>query len=62
MLEPEAYSESYQTSKMESFAKIVNGKTIITKRSILRQASEYASENSASAVQSFITVCRVNNP
>ena len=52
MIESEAYSELYQTSKVESFAKIVNGfkKITISKRnSILEifdiQDSEYASAN-----------------
>ena len=47
-MQTEAYSEPCQTSKIESFAKIVNGfmpLTIFAKRSILDvwQGSEYAS-------------------
>ena len=52
MIESEAYSEFCQTSKMEFFAKIVNGfKKIITvkRNSVLEifdiQDSEYASAN-----------------
>ena len=52
MIESEAYSELCQTSKMEFFAKIVNGfKKIITvkRNSVLEifdiQDSEYASAN-----------------
>ena len=52
MIESEAYSEHCQTSKVESFAKIVNGfkkVTIFKRNSILeifdRQDSEYASAN-----------------
>ena len=52
MIESEAYSELCQTSKVESFAKIVNGfkkMTIFKRNSVLEiidiQDSEYASAN-----------------
>ena len=52
MIESEAYSELCQTSKVESFAKIVNGFkkiTIFKRNSVLEifdiQDSEYASAN-----------------
>ena len=51
MIESEAYSELCQTSKVDLFAKIVNGfkKTIVKKNSVLEifniQDSEYASAN-----------------
>ena len=52
MIESEAHSKQFQTSKVESFLKIVNGfkkVTIFKRNSILeifdRQDSEYASAN-----------------
>ena len=64
MIESEAYSELCQTSKVESFAKIVNGfqKITIFKRiSILeifdRQDSEYASANIFQLYQKRIFYC-----
>ena len=64
MIESETYSELCQTSKVESFAKIVNGfkKITIFKRNFIleifdRQDSEYASVNTFRIYQKRTFYC-----
>ena len=64
MIESETYSELCQTSKVESFAKIVNGfkKITIFKRNFIleifdRQDSEYASVNTFRLYQKRTFYC-----
>ena len=61
--QPEAYSETSQTSKTECFAKIVDSEkpvTIFSKFSILNiwQDSEYASDNHFQISPRFLFLCK----